>query len=41
MVEVMKYFGMKVTEFRAEWARLTDRDKEQLKRGVADGTLTY
>lgn len=41
MVKVMKFFGMSTTEFRKEWAQLTDQDREQIKAGVADGSLTY
>lgn len=41
MKEVMAYFGMKIGEFRNEWAKLSDTDKEQLKSGVIDGSLTY
>ena len=41
MVEVMKYFGMKAGEFRAEWAKLTTEDKAQLTKGIKDGSLTY
>lgn len=41
MVDVMKYFGLKPTEFRKEWAELSETDKEDLKKGVADGSLTY
>lgn len=41
MKAVMEFFGMKIGEFRKEWAELTDQDKEHLKTGVADGTLTY
>ena len=38
MVDVMKYFEMKPQEFRAEWAKLTPQDKEDLKTGVETGT---
>lgn len=41
MVDVMKYFDLKPGEFRKEWAALSDSDKEDLKRGIGDGTLTY
>ena len=41
MVTVMKFFGMKTAEFRVQWAALTQRDKDQLKAGIATGTLTY
>lgn len=41
MTDVMKFFGMKAGEFRAEWSKLTPADKEQLIAGVRNGTLTY
>ena len=41
MAAVMKFFDMKPTAFKNEWQQLTDTDKEQLKSGIADGTLTY
>ena len=41
MVEVMKFFEIKTTEFRMLWKELTDTDKAQLKSGIADGSLTY
>jgi hypothetical protein len=41
MVEVMKFFGMRPTDFRKEWAELTDTDRDQLKAVHADGSLTY
>lgn len=41
MVKVMKFFEMTPASFRAEWSKLTDADKAQLKAGVENGTLTY
>jgi hypothetical protein len=32
MVDVMKYFDMKPAEFKAEWSKMTDKDKADLKR---------
>ena len=32
---VMKYFGMTVREFQAEWFKLTQSDKEWFKTEVA------
>lgn len=39
--EVTTYFGIKLSEFKNEWAALTDEDREQIKRGIGDGTETY
>jgi hypothetical protein len=41
VVDVMKFFGMKVTEFKRDWAAMSDKDKSDLKRGIADGSLNY
>ena len=41
MVDVMKFFGIPIAQFRKEWAELTDKDKEQIKQGIEDGTLSY
>lgn len=41
MVAVMHYFGMKVAEFRKEWADLSAESKKQLTEGIENGTLTY
>lgn len=41
MVDVMKFFGMKPPEFRKDWAELSRQDKEDLKSGIENGTLTY
>ena len=47
MLDVFNYFsenktnGYKLAQFKADWAKLTDKDKLQLKIGIADGTLNY
>lgn len=41
MVDVRKFFGMTPAQFRNQWAELTEADKNALKQGVADGSLTY
>lgn len=41
MVDVMKFFGMKPAEFRSQWQELSPKDKEDLKKGIGNGTLTY
>ena len=33
--------GESLTEFSAQWKRMSDADKEQIKAGVGDGSLTY
>ena len=30
-----------LTEFSAEWKTLDDASKDQIKKGIGDGTLTY
>jgi hypothetical protein len=40
--ELMDFFGFKTTsEFTPEWKNLTEKDKEQLKEGIGDGTFNY
>ena len=41
MVDVMKYFDIKIGQFREEWSQLTDADKTQIKEGLENGSLTY
>jgi hypothetical protein len=49
MTDVMRYFGMKATEFRTEWKALDETERDALKagvgkstgEGVANGSLTY
>lgn len=33
--------GYTLSMFNADWKRLSDKDKEDLKTGIGDGTLTY
>ena len=30
-----------LAKFRADWAELPDKDKEQIRQGIGDGSLTY
>ena len=41
MVDVMKFFDIKAGQFRLEWAELSQQDKDELKSGIDNGTLTY
>jgi hypothetical protein len=41
MVQVMRYFQIPIGQFKKEWNELTESDKEDLKKGIMDGTLTY
>lgn len=46
MLAVFKFFSdgypeYKLAKFRGEWGQLDDKSKEQLKAGVANGTLNY
>lgn len=38
---IREFFGMSVKEFRDEWMTLPKPDKDQIKAGLSDGTLTY
>lgn len=31
----------RISDFRADWSRLSDQDKADLKQGLQDGTFTY
>lgn len=33
--------GYTLSAFNADWKRLSDLDKDQIKQGIGDGTLTY
>ena len=35
------YPTYKLTQFRNEWALLSDKSKEQLKTGILNGSFTY
>jgi hypothetical protein len=39
--EVRDYFGIDGKQMIAEWRKLSDRDKVELREGIGDGTLTY
>lgn len=47
MLKVFNFFsdnktnGYTLTQFRKDWEQLSDQDKEDLKTGVENGTLTY
>lgn len=42
MNDVRKFFGYeKLGEFRNDWQLLSAVDKEQLKAGIGNGSLTY
>lgn len=41
LAAIMQFFELKPGEFRKEWYELSEEDKEQLKRGIGDGSLTY
>ena len=42
MKQVMEFFGFtSVGDFSKEWKKLTPTDQEQLKSGIADGSLNY
>lgn len=41
VTEFFRKPGETLKGFTAEWQSLSDKDKEDLKKGLGDGTLTY
>jgi hypothetical protein len=40
--DIKNFFGYEtLAAFSADWKRLTDRDKEQIKAGLSDETFDY
>lgn len=39
--EVRDYFGLDGKQMVAEWRKLSEQDKADLRGGLGDGTLTY
>jgi len=39
--KVMEFFGMAAGEFMKEWKPLSEKDKNDLREGIYNGTLTY
>lgn len=42
LLKMKSFFGYTdLATFKKEYNQLTDEDKEQLKKGIRDGSLTY
>jgi hypothetical protein len=42
IVDVKNFFEYEnISKFRADWQKLSDVDKVQLRLGIGEGTLTY
>lgn len=39
--DIKAFFGMTLVEMKNEWVKMPEKDKEDIKRGLADGSLTY
>jgi len=40
--QIQEFFGIEtVGEFAREWRQLTEKDKKDLREGIANGTLNY
>ena len=40
--DMKEFFGYtKLADFSADWKQLTDKDKAEIRQGLADGTYTY
>lgn len=38
---IMEFFGMKASDFMKDWKKMTPKDKEDIKKGLTDGTYNY
>lgn len=38
---LMEFFGMTAKEFMKEWKELSVEDKNELRKGMEDGSLSY
>lgn len=41
LTRIRETLGMNMRDFAKEWRELSDKDKEELRRGVRDGSMTY
>lgn len=39
--DAVKVTGESLSAFSKQWRELSDKDKEDLKKGVGDGSMTY
>lgn len=39
--EVKEFFGMTLAEMKAEWVTLPSKDREDILKGLSDGSLNY
>lgn len=39
--KVREFFGMTLPEMKKEWVPLPAKDKDEILKGLADGSLTY
>ena len=38
---IMAFFGMTAKDMVKEWKMLSDKDKQQIREGIENGSLTY
>ena len=42
LTQVKEFFGFPtLADFKVDWQLLSDTDRDQIKAGIADGSLTY
>lgn len=41
LLQVRNFFGMSTSEFRSEWMELDTESRQQITKGIGDGSLTY
>lgn len=39
--EIREYFGMNLSQFKTEWLTLPEKDRDQIREGLDNGSLTY
>lgn len=38
---VRDFFGMSLAEMKSEWTTMPEKDKQEIIKGLTDGSLTY
>jgi hypothetical protein len=42
LIKIKEFFGFaSLQDFKAEWSELSEKDRTDLRKGIADGSMTY